>query len=107
MSHLTIEPGSPAMEWLQRKIGLDDRTIRITEARTGLQFKWGEGTWTTPLSTKAPDHDVRELRRADCTHLVCKRCKGHDDYHEADADHEGGDRPYSCLCCKHCGGNSH
>lgn len=101
MSHITIEPGSPAMEWLQLRIGIDSRTIRIGDARGGLQFKWGEGTWTTPLSTKAPKADVRELRRDECGHLVCKRCQGHADYDETNEAHDT--EVNSCYCCKHCG----
>lgn len=105
MSHITIEPGSPAMEWLQLRVGIDERTIRITEARGGLQFKWGEGTWTTPLSTLAPPEDVREFRPAACGHLVCNRCDGHKDYRETNEEHETEQDP--CRCCKHCGQNSH
>lgn len=101
MSHLTIEPGSPAMEWLQLRVGIDARTIRINPTPNGLQLKWGEGVWTTPLSTKAPDADVREFHPAACGHPVCNRCDGHKDYRETNEEHET--EVNSCYCCKHCG----
>lgn len=59
-----IEVDSPAYNWLegvfrpQAGARTPARDISISEHNGRLQFKWGEGTWTTPLSTSAPGRHV-------------------------------------------------
>lgn len=106
MSRITIESGSPAMEWLRDAVRQPrgDGAIHINPAPGGLQFKRSYATWTKPLSTSAPveDQDVRRSHRhTECGHLVCDGCGGHISYEESNEEHTP--EVISCYCCKHCG----
>lgn len=107
MSRLSIEFGSPAMDWLREAMSrpMVDRAIHINETPRGLQFKHGGGPWTTPLSPSAPRPAETDSRHShahtECGHQVCDGCGGHISYEESNDPHEH--VVVSCYCCKHCG----
>jgi hypothetical protein len=92
MSHLTIDPQSPAHMQLAKAI-LAGKRIRIATASGGVQIKIGEGTWTTPLATSTPDEDVRVFH--DQRHT--NGC-GLPDWRDQPDEYDGP----TCGCCKHC-----